>query len=130
MSLEAEILAGLAQARTAARKLALAATDRKNRALAALADNLRASTDRILGANRTDVDRAHAAGEASAFVERLTLTPDRIAAIARGVEEVAALPDPVGETIARWRRPNGLDIRQVRVPLGVIAIIYESRPNV
>ncbi len=130
MSLEAEIMAGLDRARVAARRLALAGTDRKNRALAALADNLRASTDRILEANRTDVDRAHAAGDASAFVERLTLTPDRIAAIARGVEEVAALPDPVGETIARWRRPNGLDIRQVRVPLGVIAIIYESRPNV
>jgi glutamate-5-semialdehyde dehydrogenase len=130
MSLEAEIMAGLDRARVAARRLALAGTDRKNRALAALADNLRASTDRILGANRTDVDRAHAAGDASAFVERLTLTPERIAAIARSVEEVAALPDPVGETIARWRRPNGLDIRQVRVPLGVIAIIYESRPNV
>jgi glutamate-5-semialdehyde dehydrogenase len=130
MSLEAEILAGLARARIAARRLALAGTERKNRALGALADALRASTDRILDANRSDVDRARASGDAPAFVERLTLTPDRIGAIARGVEEVAALPDPVGETIARWRRPNGLDIRQVRVPLGVIAIIYESRPNV
>ena len=70
------------------------------------------------------------AAMAGAFVERLTLTRDRIDAIARSVEEVAALPDPVGEAIAHWRRPNGLDIRQVRVPLGVIAIIYESRPNV
>jgi len=130
MTLEAEILDGLARTRIAARRLALAGTDRKNRALAALADNLRASTDRILDANRQDLERARAVGDAPAFVERLTLTPDRIAAIARGVEEVAALPDPVGETIARWRRPNGLDIRQVRVPLGVIAIIYESRPNV
>ncbi len=130
MSLEAEILAGLARARIAARRLALAGTDRKNRALGALADALRASTDRIINANREDVDRARAGGDAPAFVERLTLTPDRIGAIAHGVEEVAALPDPVGETIARWRRPNGLDIRQVRVPLGVIAIIYESRPNV
>ncbi len=130
MSLEADILAGLAQARVAARRLALAGTDRKNRALAALAAALRASTDRILAVNRDDLDRARADGDAPAFVERLTLTPDRIAAIARGVEEVAALPDPVGETIARWRRPNGLDIRQVRVPLGVVAIIYESRPNV
>jgi glutamate-5-semialdehyde dehydrogenase len=130
MSLEAEILAGLARARVAARRLALASTDRKNRALGTLADALRASTDRILQANHEDVDRARAGGDAPAFVERLTLTPERIAAIARGVEEVAALPDPVGETIARWRRPNGLDIRQVRVPLGVVAIIYESRPNV
>jgi glutamate-5-semialdehyde dehydrogenase len=130
MSLETEILAGLANARVAAGPLALAGTERKNRALATLADALRSSTDRILDANRADVDRARTGGDAPAFVERLALTPDRIAAIARGVEEVAALPDPVGETIARWRRPNGLDIRQVRVPLGVVAIIYESRPNV
>jgi len=130
MTLEADILTGLARARVAARRLALTSTDRKNHALADLADSLRSSTDRILAVNREDLDRARAAGDAPAFVERLTLTPDRIAAIARGVEEVAALPDPVGETIARWRRPNGLDIRQVRVPLGVVAIIYESRPNV
>jgi len=130
MSLEAEILASLADARIAARRLALVGADRKNRALGVLADALRSSTDRILTANREDVARAHPAGEAPAFVERLTLTPDRIAAMARSVEEVAALPDPVGETIARWRRPNGLDIRQVRVPIGVVAIIYESRPNV
>ena len=130
MSLEADILAGLARARTAARRLALVGTDRKNRALATLAASLRAATDRILAVNREDLERARAAGDAPAFVERLALTPERITAIARGVEEVAALPDPVGETIARWRRPNGLDIRQVRVPLGVIAIIYESRPNV
>jgi glutamate-5-semialdehyde dehydrogenase len=130
MSLEAEILAGLTRARVAARRLALVGTERKNRALITLADALRASTDRILEANREDVDRARVGGDAPSFVERLTLTPERIAVIARGVEEVAALPDPVGETIARWRRPNGLDIRQVRVPLGVVAIIYESRPNV
>jgi len=130
MSLEAEILAGLALARVAARRLALTGADRKNRALAALADALRASTGQILDVNRKDVDRARAGGTAPAFVERLTLTPDRIAAIACGVEAVAALPDPVGETIAHWRRPNGLDIRQVRVPLGVVAVIYESRPNV
>jgi glutamate-5-semialdehyde dehydrogenase len=130
MSLEAEILAGLAHARIAARRLALTGTDRKNRALGTLADALRTSTDRILEVNREDVDRARASGDTTAFVERLTLTRDRIDAIARGVETVAALPDPVGETIAHWRRPNGLDIRQVRVPLGVVAIIYESRPNV
>jgi glutamate-5-semialdehyde dehydrogenase len=130
MTLEAEILARLADARIAARRLALIGADRKNRALGVLAGALRLSTDRILAANREDVARVPAAGEAPAFVERLTLTPDRIAAIARSVEEVAVLPDPVGETIAHWRRPNGLDIRQVRVPIGVVAIIYESRPNV
>jgi glutamate-5-semialdehyde dehydrogenase len=130
MNLEAEILDGLARALAAARKLALAGTERKNRALAALAAKLRTSTDRILAANSEDVARALASGDAPAFIERLTLTPDRIEAMARGVETVAALPDPVGETIASWRRPNGLEIRQVRVPLGVVAIIYESRPNV
>jgi glutamate-5-semialdehyde dehydrogenase len=130
MSLEAEILAGLARARIAARRLALIGTDRKNRALGGLADSLRSSTNRILEVNREDVKRARADGEIPTFTERLTLTSERINAIARGVEVVAALPDPVGETIALWRRPNGLEIRQVRVPLGVVAIIFESRPNV
>jgi glutamate-5-semialdehyde dehydrogenase len=130
MSLEAEVLAALARSHTAARRLALIGSDRKNRALATLADALRTSTDRILAANQEDVERAHATGDPPAFVERLRLTPGRIAAMARSVEEVAALPDPVGETIAHWRRPNGLEIRQVRVPIGVVAIIYESRPNV
>src|SRR6185437_14709918 len=79
-------------------------------------------------ANAEDV--ANAAGQSSAFIDRLTLTPARIEAMAVGVEQVADLPDPVGETITRWSRPNGLDIAQVRVPLGVVGIIYESRPNV
>jgi glutamate-5-semialdehyde dehydrogenase len=130
MNLEAEVLAALARARVAARQLALIGSDRKNRALGSLADALHSSTARILAANHDDVVSAHACGEAPAFIERLTLAPDRIAAMARSVEEVAALPDPVGEAIAHWRRPNGLDIRQVRVPIGVVAIIYESRPNV
>ena len=130
MSVETEIQTGLGRARSAARRLALTAADRKNRALDALAASLRASTERILEVNRTDVDRARGNGDSPAFVERLTLTRDRIEAIARGVETVAALPDPIGEIIAHWRRPNGLDIRQVRIPLGVVAIIYESRPNV
>src|SRR5216684_1621051 len=108
MSLEAEILAGLMQARSAARRLALTGTDRKNRALGVLANALRASTERILEVNREDFNRARAGGDASAFVDRLTLTRDRVEAIARGVETVAALPDPVGEIISRWRRPNGL----------------------
>jgi len=130
MSLEAEILASLENARIAARRLALIGSEQKNGALSLLADALRSSNDRILAANNEDVMRARAAGDATAFIERLTLTPARIAAMAHSVEEVAALPDPVGETITHWRRPNGLAIRQVRVPIGVVAIIYESRPNV
>ena len=130
MNLEAEILRGLAAARAAAHRLALASTEQKNRALSLLARDLRDSTAAILAANQKDLEAARSAGQGGAFVERLTLTPERVAAMARGVEEVIALPDPVGETIARWSRPNGLDIAQIRVPLGVIAIVYESRPNV
>lgn len=130
MSLETEILERLAAARAAARTLALAPAERKNRALQILAGELRAKTAEILDANRLDVETAKANGQAGAFVERLTLTPARIEAMAQGVEQVTALPDPVGEIIARWRRPNGLEIRQQRTPIGVIAIIYESRPNV
>jgi glutamate-5-semialdehyde dehydrogenase len=130
MNLEAELLEGLRATRSAANHLALASTEQKNHALELLARDLRDSTAAILAANQKDLSNARAAGQSGAFVERLTLTPDRIAAMARGVEEVIALPDPVGETIARWNRPNGLDIAQVRVPLGVIAIVYESRPNV
>ena len=130
MSLEAEILHGLAQARVASRGLALASTAQKNSALTTLADDLRSSTATILAANAKDLATARATGQGGAFLERLTLTPDRVAAMAHGVEEVAALPDPVGETIAAWQRPNGLEISQVRVPIGVIAMVYESRPNV
>lgn len=130
MTLETELRERLEMARRAARQLALASSDRKNRALGALAELLRESTVTILNANREDLQNAAAAGHSGAFVERLTLTPERIAAIAHSVDQVAALPDPVGETIARWRRPNGLAIAQIRVPLGVIAIIFESRPNV
>jgi glutamate-5-semialdehyde dehydrogenase len=130
MTLETELRERLELARGAARQLALASSDRKNRMLRVLAELLRGSTVSILSANREDLENASAAGHSGAFVERLTLTPDRIAVIAHSVEQVAALPDPVGETIARWRRPNGLAIAQVRIPLGVIVIIYESRPNV
>ncbi|HZO81198.1 MAG TPA: glutamate-5-semialdehyde dehydrogenase [Candidatus Binataceae bacterium] len=130
MSLEAETLDLLRRARAAARGLALSPTERKNRALAELAAILRERRGAIIAANAEDLARARAAGMAGAFVERLTLNDARVEAMARGVEEVAALADPVGEVIARWRRPNGLEISQVRVPIGVIAIIYESRPNV
>lgn len=130
MSLETEILTMLAAARRAARGLALASADRKNAALERLAAALRGAGDALLAANRIDLENARAAGISGAMLDRLTLNAERIGAIARGVGEIAALPDPVGETMAAWRRPNGLEIRQVRVPLGVIAIIYEARPNV
>jgi len=130
MSLESEILTRLTAARAAAQSLALASTGKKNRALRLLATALRGATAEILAANRADLEGARAAGISGAFLERLTLSPDRVSAIARSVEEVAALPDPVGEIITDWSRPNGLAIAQVRVPIGVIAIIYESRPNV
>jgi glutamate-5-semialdehyde dehydrogenase len=130
MTLETEILTGLARARAAARSLALANTQQKNHALGLLAAALRVSAAEILAANHQDVTAAGAGGQSAAFIERLTLNADRIEAMACGVDEVAALPDPVGEVIARWRRPNGLEITQIRVPIGVIAIIYESRPNV
>src|SRR5204862_2670593 len=91
---------------------------------------LRRDEAAILRANKEDVERARSAGESGAFVERMTLDAKRVDAMARGLEEIAALPDPVGETIAAWRRPNGLEIAQVRVPIGVVLTIYESRPNV
>jgi glutamate-5-semialdehyde dehydrogenase len=130
VSLETETLEGLRGARAAARALALCPTARKNQALGALAGMLRDERGAILAANARDLERARGAAISGALVERLTLNDARIEAMARSVEEVAALPDPVGETIASWRRPNGLEISQVRVPIGVIAIVYESRPNV
>jgi glutamate-5-semialdehyde dehydrogenase len=119
-----------AEARSAARRLAGAPAGAKEEALRGAAARLRAGQAEILAANAADVARARAASESAAFVDRLTLTHARIDAMARGLEEIAALPDPVGETIAAWRRPNGLEIAQVRVPIGVVLTIYESRPNV
>ena len=118
------------RARAAARRLALAPTETKNAALLAMADALVAATDTILAENAADLDRAAEAGMAASFVDRLTLTPDRITAMADGLRAIAALPDPVGATVAAWDRPNGLAIERVRTPLGVIGVIYESRPNV
>ncbi|MEJ1160260.1 glutamate-5-semialdehyde dehydrogenase [Prosthecomicrobium sp. N25] len=118
------------RARAAARRLATAPTGAKNAALAAMAARLRASAKAILSANAEDVAQARRDGMAASFVDRLTLTEARIEAIAKGVEEIAALPDPVGRVLAAWDRPNGLHIERVATPLGVIGIIYESRPNV
>lgn len=118
------------EARAAAREMALASTAAKNAALAIAAARLRETTQQLLAANQTDVDNARTAGLSPAFIDRLTLTPERIDSMAAGLEQITALPDPVGETIAQWRRPNGLEISQVRIPLGVVGVIYESRPNV
>ncbi len=110
--------------------LARAGTDRKNAALMAAAAALRARASEILAANERDVAAARGAGLGGAMLDRLQLDPARIEAMATGVEQIAALPDPVGTVSAEWTRPNGLHIQRVRVPLGVIGIIYESRPNV
>ena len=118
------------QARRAARTLAPFSADRKNAALDRVADSLERDVDAIAGANALDLERARARGLSGALLDRLALTPARITAMASSVREISALPDPVGTVIEESRRPNGLRVRRVRVPLGVIAMIYESRPNV
>ncbi|HEX6211190.1 MAG TPA: glutamate-5-semialdehyde dehydrogenase [Methylomirabilota bacterium] len=117
-------------AREAARLLALCSTRTKNEALQQMARGLEEKTAAILEANRADLERTRATGATRAFLDRLTLTDGRIEAMATGLREIAALPDPVGETVDAWRRPSGIEIARVRVPLGVIGFIYESRPNV
>ena len=117
-------------AREAATTLALTSTRVKNDALTQMARGLEEKTPALLEANHADLDRARARGVARAFLDRLTLTEPRIEDMAQGLRQVAALPDPVGTTVETWRRPNGIDIARVRVPLGVIGFIYESRPNV
>jgi len=114
----------------AAGLLALADTDRKNAALASAAAALRARAGQILAANARDLDAAEAAGLGGAMLDRLRLDAARVEAMAAGVEQIATLADPIGAVAAEWVRPNGLRIQRVRVPLGVIGIIYESRPNV
>ena len=119
-----------ADARAAARVLANASTEAKNAALTGSADSLRARADAILAANRKDMEAGEKKGLSKALLDRLALDDQRIEAMARGLEDIAGLADPVGEVMARWERPNGLDISRVRVPLGVVGMIYESRPNV
>jgi glutamate-5-semialdehyde dehydrogenase len=118
------------QARAAAHVLALAPAAQKDRALERMAAAIRAAEAQILAANAEDVAEAKKAGATTAFLDRLTLTPARVESMAAGIETVRALPDPVGTVIGRWTRPNGLTIERIRVPLGVIGIVYESRPNV
>jgi glutamate-5-semialdehyde dehydrogenase len=125
------LMANLAQgARRAARVLALAPTAQKNAALGAMANAIRAAAPQILAANAEDVAEARANGATDAFIDRLTLTDARIEGMASGIEIVRDINDPVGTVTERWQRPNGMFIERVRVPLGVAAVIFESRPNV
>jgi len=118
------------RARTAAPALAVATTIEKNAGLRAAADHLEADRDGILEANAQDVARGEADGMAPGFLDRLQLDAERVAGMASGLRKVANLPDPVGRVTAEWTRPNGLHLTKVRVPLGVVAMIYENRPNV
>ncbi len=127
----AALMAGIGRkARAAARPLAIAPTDRKNEALLAMADAIVRREKEILEANEADLKNGVESGLSAASMDRLKLTPDRIRDMAEGVRTIAALADPVGDIIAEWDRPNGLHIERVRTPLGVIGVIYESRPNV
>jgi glutamate-5-semialdehyde dehydrogenase len=128
--LEAVMRALGREVREAARAVALAPTRQKNQALAAMARAIRASRAEILAANAKDVAHAKVAGASAAFVDRLALNDARVEAMAAGIEVIRKLKDPVGSVIAAWRRPNGMHIERVRVPLGVVGVIYESRPNV
>lgn len=118
------------KAKQASRKLAALSTAVKNQALLAMAEGLETKTDELLTANRKDLDAFGSAADRNAMADRLRLTEKRIAEMAAGIREVAKLPDPVGTTPSMWTRPNGMQVGRVRVPIGVIGIIYESRPNV
>src|SRR6266446_3808700 len=118
------------RAKAASRPLATASTAAKDEALRAAADLLEQRSNDVLAANAADVEAAAAGGMEPGPLDRLRLTEARLSAMAAGLRKVAALPDPVGEVLDGWRRPNGLEISRVRVPLGVVAIIYENRPNV
>lgn len=132
--IEKDVAAVMAQlgagARAAAGALALASSDDKNKALAAAAAAIRCACSEILAANALDMEAATDRGLSGSMLDRLMLDADRVEAMAKGIEQIAALTDPVGQIMAEWDRPNGLVIQRVRVPLGVIGIIYESRPNV
>jgi glutamate-5-semialdehyde dehydrogenase len=129
-SLAAEMMTIGAAARQAARAMREASDAAKTKALMVGASTIRARAEEIFAANRGDLEAAKASGMSAPLLDRLALDPQRLEAMAAGVESVAALPDPVGRELARWSRPNGLDIARVTTPIGVIGIIYESRPNV
>ena len=130
MTLQDQILDLGGRARSAARILARTGAEQKNSALLAMADALIDHAPLILAANEKDVTQARHDGLSDAMIDRLTLNPKRVEAMAIGIREVVALPDPVGQVIRDWNRPNGIHISKVRVPIGVVGIIYESRPNV
>jgi len=118
------------KAKAASRALATISTEIKNNALFKMANGLEAEAAKLISENRKDLVEAEKKGLSKAMIDRLTLTPDRIKAMADGLREVAALPDPVGEIVRMWSRPNGMEVGRMRVPIGLIGIIYESRPNV
>ncbi|MGH7827770.1 MAG: glutamate-5-semialdehyde dehydrogenase [Candidatus Binatia bacterium] len=118
------------RSRAASRKLAPLSSEEKNRALRLMADKLEAQGAFLLAQNQKDLDAARKAGISSALLDRLALNPNRVGAMAEGLRDVALLPDPVREVIKMWRRPNGLQVGRMRIPLGVIGMIYEARPNV
>jgi glutamate-5-semialdehyde dehydrogenase len=127
----ARSVAGVCRAaKAASRELARVDSATKNRALLAIADALEARTPEILEANARDLDAGRESGLSAALMDRLALNPERVEAMAAGVRDIVALPDPVGEVLDGFRLPNGLDVRKVRVPLGVVAVVYEARPNV
>lgn len=127
----AALMRGIGEAaKAASRRLAIATPEEKNAALKAAAKALRAAVPTILKANAKDVEAAKAANRLASYIDRLELNEKRIEGVAKGLEEIAELPDPVGTVLAEWTRPNGLKFQRVRVPLGTIGIIYESRPNV
>jgi glutamate-5-semialdehyde dehydrogenase len=130
MSLKDEAVELGRSAKQASRALARLSSAVKNRALVAMADAIERQSEFLLKENKKDVEQATKAKLSSALVDRITLTPARIQGMAQGLRDVAALPDPVGEVVKMWRRPNGLQVGRMRIPLGVIAIIYEARPNV
>src|SRR5574338_812775 len=129
-SLEQQMRALGSRAREAARLVRDAESAQRTAALQAMAKHLRSASAQILAANANDVSRARAAGHPDSFIDRLALNAARLDAIAQAVETIAALPDPVGAVMSEWTRPNGLVISRVRTPIGVIGMIFESRPNV
>jgi len=118
------------QAKAAARRLAVLSSQDKNHALQLMADRLEAQSAFLMEENQNDLDSAKKAGISGAVLDRIALTPSRVQVMAKGLRDVAALPDPVREMVKMWRRPNGLQVGRMRIPLGVIGIIYEARPNV
>src|SRR6266508_886584 len=129
-SLKQEALELGKRAKNAARQLAPLSSEEKNKALLMMADQLEAQSVFLIEENEKDLEFANKAGASSAVLDRIALNPSRVNGMAKGLREVAALPDPVREVIKMWRRPNGLQVGRMRIPLGVIGIIYEARPNV